>query len=415
VSACVLVADERHPAGGFETWVETLATGLPRVGVATLLLWVSRPGVPCPPRLRTASRVVPVPLHDDAVEQARALLGALEQLAVEGLRGVFFAGGYAAVDIASINLLASPWVRVPVAHGSHPSAHDWICLGPPVRAIAPSRELAVQLRRQMRMRIGRVRALRRVTCIPHGVTVPPATLRVPRGTDEAVRIAAVSRLHPDQKRPLDYVRIAVELQRRGIAFAMTIVGDGPARAEMEQMCAVAALGSQVRFTGTLAPAGVTSVLSQSDVFLLVSESEAFGLAAAEALAAGCAVVASAIGGEVAQMVSRTGGMLVPCGDIPGFADAIAALESDRSRTAAIGAAGPRVIERDYSQRVMLERYARLVKTLSQRVQPQPLWRAPELLAQNPGQAVGPGLRRRIRDAAASAVRGIWRVPGRGHS
>ena len=66
--------------------------------------------------------MVAIDPHDDAVEQARIVVRALESLARDGEHGVFFSGGWPYIDIAALNLRRSPFAPVLVMHGRHSSA-----------------------------------------------------------------------------------------------------------------------------------------------------------------------------------------------------------------------------------------------------------------------------------------------------
>jgi glycogen synthase len=85
----------------------------------------------------------------------------------------------------------------------------------------------------------------------------------------------------------------------GLRPRVTVVGDGPERAELEARVQKARLGLSVRFAGMLAPEAVAEVLSNHRfaVFPSVYE-EPFGIVAAEALACGCVPIVSSRGGLV---------------------------------------------------------------------------------------------------------------------
>src|SRR5712692_1492267 len=104
-------------------------------------------------------------------------------------------------------------------------------------------------------------------------------------------------IHNSNFRPLkrveDVVRIFAQV-RKTTPVVLVLVGDGPDRSRIEAMVrdlkltgAVCFLGKQLNFL---------EVLQSSDVFLLPSETESFGLAALEALSCGVPVVASRVGG-----------------------------------------------------------------------------------------------------------------------
>jgi len=104
-----------------------------------------------------------------------------------------------------------------------------------------------------------------------------------------------------------------------------VAGEGPARKSLQD--AISALGVDVRLLGRRAD--VADLLSVSDVVVLPSSWEARPLVAQEALAAGRALVTTAVGGT-AELVGDAA-VLVPVGDVEAVATAVATLLDDPMR------------------------------------------------------------------------------------
>jgi N-acetyl-alpha-D-glucosaminyl L-malate synthase BshA len=98
---------------------------------------------------------------------------------------------------------------------------------------------------------------------------------------------------------------------------LLMVGDGPDRPIAEQYCRDHAFCDAVTFLGTIPM--VEEVLIGADLFLFTSETESFGLAILEAMAAGVPVVATAVGGVPEVMVDGETGYLHAVGDVEGMA------------------------------------------------------------------------------------------------
>ena len=99
---------------------------------------------------------------------------------------------------------------------------------------------------------------------------------------------------------------------------LLMVGDGPDRSATERLARELGVEEHVYFLGKLK--NPLEALAISDLFLLPSESESFGLAALEAMACGVPVVATEAGGLPEVIRHGISGMLSPVGDVGKMAD-----------------------------------------------------------------------------------------------
>lgn len=119
-------------------------------------------------------------------------------------------------------------------------------------------------------------------------------------------------------------------------FQLLVVGDGPARGEVE--AALAPLGSRVIFLGALDETAVPPVLAAADLCAWPAVGEAYGMALLEAQAAGLPVIAGRSGGVGDIVDSGITGLLTEAGDAAGFAAATQALLDDPARRVRFGRA-----------------------------------------------------------------------------
>lgn len=98
---------------------------------------------------------------------------------------------------------------------------------------------------------------------------------------------------------------------------LLLIGDGPERRNLEELCRKIGLCHEVRFLGK--QDAVEELLSIADLFLMPSESESFGLAALEAMACEVPVISSNIGGLPEVNIHGKTGFLSKVGDIEGMA------------------------------------------------------------------------------------------------
>ncbi len=115
-----------------------------------------------------------------------------------------------------------------------------------------------------------------------------------------------------------------------------MVGDGPERADAEREADQLGVGASVRFLGRLDR--VAQILQASDLFLLPSQSESFGLAALEAMACGAPAVASRVGGLPEVIEDGVSGILEPAGSVEAMARRTVELLQDPARLRAMKAA-----------------------------------------------------------------------------
>ncbi len=109
-------------------------------------------------------------------------------------------------------------------------------------------------------------------------------------------------------------------------WRLVIAGDGPERRALEQQAAGARCAERISFIGHVdAPRGV---LAQTDVFVLASYAEPFGLGILEAREAGCAVIGAQVGGIAEQLGANRFGRTVPPGRPDLIADELRRLMTD---------------------------------------------------------------------------------------
>ncbi|AEK23421.1 N-acetyl-alpha-D-glucosaminyl L-malate synthase BshA [Capnocytophaga canimorsus] len=128
------------------------------------------------------------------------------------------------------------------------------------------------------------------------------------------------------KRISDVIEVFYRIQMK-IPAKLILVGEGPEKEAAEQQCKDLGIKHKVRFLGN--SLDVDRILCLSDLFLLPSESESFGLAALEAMAAGVPVIATNVGGLPEVIENGFSGFLSPLADVNTMANsAIHILQDD---------------------------------------------------------------------------------------
>jgi len=114
------------------------------------------------------------------------------------------------------------------------------------------------------------------------------------------------------KRVEDVIQVFNNI-RKIIPAKLLLVGDGPERIKMEKLCRELGICEDIRFLGKLE--AVEEVLSVSDLFLMPSEKESFGLAALEAMSCEVPVVSSNVGGIPELNIDGVTGFNCEVGDV----------------------------------------------------------------------------------------------------
>ena len=139
------------------------------------------------------------------------------------------------------------------------------------------------------------RAAPSIATIACGIPLPPPPPS-PRVGGDALRLSWAGRMDELQKRVSDLVRIIVQARNQGIAATLDVLGDGPDRQRVEEAARQAGVRDVITFHGWQPAETVMRVLRDSDAFLLPSNFEGMPVAIMEALASGCAVVATRVSG-----------------------------------------------------------------------------------------------------------------------
>ena len=127
------------------------------------------------------------------------------------------------------------------------------------------------------------------------------------------------------KRIPDIIKIFYKIQEK-LPAKLMMVGDGPEKSKAEQLCKELGILDKVIFFGNSNE--IDQILSYSDLFLLPSETESFGLAALEAMAWSVPVVSSNSGGLPEVNFDGISGYLSNVGDVDSMAENALKILSD---------------------------------------------------------------------------------------
>ena len=159
------------------------------------------------------------------------------------------------------------------------------------------------------------------------------------------------------KRHDDFIRAAALVLKEFPETHFVLAGVGEMRGQLEKLVAELHLTDRFHFLGWLDDAD--KLLCAMDVFVSASETESFGLAIVEAMAAGTAVVATATEGAQEVIDDQKTGLLVPIGDVEKIAQAVITLLSDSSNRLSIASRASDAANQRFSLNRMVDEIERV--------------------------------------------------------
>ncbi len=165
------------------------------------------------------------------------------------------------------------------------------------------------------------------------------------------------------KRAPDAVRVLAAV-RREVPAVLLMVGDGPERTRSREVAVELGVERHVRYLGQMD--AVEEVLAASDLFILPSENESFGLAALEAMSSGVPVIGTTAEGLPELIRFGETGYLVPVGDVEGMARRAVEVLSDAKLHTTMAAAARRLSVEKYEASRVVPLYEKFYEKVRER-------------------------------------------------
>ena len=202
----------------------------------------------------------------------------------------------------------------------------------------------------------------KISVAPMGVDLTETFVPAPVGGREPNRLVFVGRLVPGKGCEL-LLEAFAELSLNHPRARLTLVGDGPLRAELHAQVVGAGLTDRVEFCGRLGPRQVAGRLAEASVAIVPSQAEGFGLVAVEAMGCGCALVVSDLPVLREVLGSEASGLFFRPGRVDDLAEKITLLLDSPDRARQMGEAGRARALTHFGWRASGERYLTLLDEL----------------------------------------------------
>ena len=208
---------------------------------------------------------------------------------------------------------------------------------------------------------------RRVRVLENGVDLsrfPPLhpARQSPNGSTVPARVGIVANLRPIKNLDL-FIRAAALVAPEFPHATFHIAGTGELGQELDSLARALGLEDRCVLHGPVAD--IPAFLAGLDVAVLCSRSEGMSNALLEYMAAGKAIVATAVGANVQLLKNNVNGLLVPVGDPVRLAGALRRLLRDPALGRRLGTAARQKVEQFYSREAMVRRFEAFYRELIQ--------------------------------------------------
>jgi glycosyltransferase involved in cell wall biosynthesis len=151
------------------------------------------------------------------------------------------------------------------------------------------------------------------------------------------------------------IEACAALRDRGLPVRLTLVGDGPTRADLGSLAEQLGVGDRVRFAGAVGHDDILPMFRSADIFCLPSFSEGVPVVLMEAMAHSVPVVATQIMGIPELVENGLSGLLVAPGRVDLLVDALARLIADPELRLRLGVGGRDKVLADFDVNASAER------------------------------------------------------------
>jgi glycosyltransferase involved in cell wall biosynthesis len=207
-----------------------------------------------------------------------------------------------------------------------------------------------------------------IDVIPNGIDTDQFSPPERRRPDTPVRLITVARLL--ERKGIQTILQACS-QPTLLPVELQIIGTGPYEATLRQMVDDLGLRDRVKFLGFVPNEELPAYYRRSDIFVLPSETESFGLVFAEAMSCGLPIAASNVGGIPETVRDGIDGLLCPPGDSASLRKNILQLIASTARRDQMSTSQRQRILKHYPWEHIAARYAGIYASVLESLEPSP--------------------------------------------
>jgi glycosyltransferase involved in cell wall biosynthesis len=169
----------------------------------------------------------------------------------------------------------------------------------------------------------------------------------------------------DWKHPDDAVKAAQKLKENGCDFRLNMIGTGDMEEELKRMARECGVADVVRFLGSMPPERVRAYMEEAGIYLFTSDrQEGWGAVLNEAMASGCAVVASDAAGATPFLVqNEKNGLIYGAGDLDMLVHEIKTLLDSPGRQSELGESACRTMTENWNARTAADRILEMARRI----------------------------------------------------
>lgn len=190
---------------------------------------------------------------------------------------------------------------------------------------------------------------------------PPAIEPLPLPFDPP-QVLCLGRFGPEKRFDLAVSAFA-ELRKSFAGVQLTMAGDGPLRAQLQQQCEMLGLGDSVRFVGMVPTESIWDLLNQATMVVLPSRTEGLPLVALEASLMQRPVIASRVGGLPELVRHGQTGLLCTPQDVESLTQAMSDAILLPKKTQAMGAAARKHVLENFGWQSFVGQYEQLYREM----------------------------------------------------